>query len=148
MTSLQYFQTHFPSKPYHTSPNKQKLSIKVNNVSTVLLSTVIGNASGRKVLRTTRHIASVSTTTKVGYVEEILPTIRRNINIPTKKQLIDPVRQGVITQGGVGYKQTVVIRSYEVGADKTATLESILNLLQVIKTRETLRFPLMNYCIA
>lgn len=52
-------------------------------------------------------------------------------NIPTKKQLVDPHRQGLIVEGGVGYRQTVVIRSYEVGADKTATLESILNLFQV-----------------
>lgn len=52
-------------------------------------------------------------------------------NIPTKKQSVDQYRQGRIIEGGVGYRQTVVIRSYEVGADKTATLESILNLLQV-----------------
>ncbi|KAK9276071.1 hypothetical protein L1049_005602 [Liquidambar formosana] len=51
-------------------------------------------------------------------------------NIPTKKQFVDPYRQGLIIEGGVGYRQTVVIRSYEVGPDKTATLESILNLLQ------------------
>ncbi|GFZ15948.1 hypothetical protein Acr_25g0003570 [Actinidia rufa] len=51
-------------------------------------------------------------------------------NIPTKKQSVDPFRQGLIIEGGVGYRQTVVIRSYEVGADKTATIESILNLLQ------------------
>ncbi|XP_014511983.2 palmitoyl-acyl carrier protein thioesterase, chloroplastic [Vigna radiata var. radiata] len=51
-------------------------------------------------------------------------------NIPTKKKMVDPHRQGLITEGGVGYRQTIVIRSYEVGADKTATLESILNLLQ------------------
>lgn len=53
-------------------------------------------------------------------------------NIPTKKQSVDPHRQGLIIEGGVGYRQTVVIRSYEVGPDKTATLESILNLLQVM----------------
>ncbi|KAL2518962.1 Palmitoyl-acyl carrier protein thioesterase [Abeliophyllum distichum] len=51
-------------------------------------------------------------------------------NIPTKKQLVDPFRQGFITDEGVGYRQTVVIRSYEVGPDKTATIETILNLLQ------------------
>ena len=54
-------------------------------------------------------------------------------NIPTKKQSVDPYRQGLIIEGGVGYRQTVVTRSYEVGPDKTATLESILNLLQVTK---------------
>ncbi|KAG5233937.1 palmitoyl-acyl carrier protein [Salix suchowensis] len=44
--------------------------------------------------------------------------------------MVDPFRQGFITEGDVGYRQTVVLRSYEVGGDKTATLESILNLLQ------------------
>jgi len=52
-------------------------------------------------------------------------------NIPTQKQISDPFRMGIITEGGNGYRQTVVIRSYEVGPDKTATLETILNLLQV-----------------
>lgn len=52
-------------------------------------------------------------------------------NIPTIKQFVDPHRQGLIIDDGVTYRQTVVIRSYEVGPDKTATLESILNLLQV-----------------
>ncbi|KAF2310901.1 hypothetical protein GH714_018270 [Hevea brasiliensis] len=51
-------------------------------------------------------------------------------NIPTKKQYIDAHRQGLIIEEGVGYRQKVVIRSYEVGPDKTATLESILYLLQ------------------
>ena len=52
-------------------------------------------------------------------------------NIPTFKQFADPHRQALIIDNGVTYRQTVVIRSYEVGPDKTATLESILNLLQV-----------------
>lgn len=52
-------------------------------------------------------------------------------NIPTIKQFADPHRQGLIIDDGVTYRQTVVVRSYEVGPDKTATLESILNLLQV-----------------
>uniref|UniRef100_A0A1D1Y4G4 Acyl-[acyl-carrier-protein] hydrolase n=1 Tax=Anthurium amnicola TaxID=1678845 RepID=A0A1D1Y4G4_9ARAE len=51
-------------------------------------------------------------------------------NIPTQKQTSDPFRQGFNIEGGVGYRQIVVVRSYEVGADKTATIESILNLLQ------------------
>ncbi|XP_051146064.1 palmitoyl-acyl carrier protein thioesterase, chloroplastic-like [Andrographis paniculata] len=51
-------------------------------------------------------------------------------NIPTKKQFVDPYRQGIITEEEALYRQTVVVRSYEVGPDKTATIESILNLLQ------------------
>lgn len=68
----------------------------------------------------------------LGHVVSLIETGQRQ-NIPTKKQLVDPNRQGLIVEGGVGYKQTVVVRSYEVGPDKTATLETILNLLQVIK---------------
>ncbi|KAM7278412.1 hypothetical protein ACFE04_005546 [Oxalis oulophora] len=47
-----------------------------------------------------------------------------------RRQVADLYRQGAAIQGGVGYKQTVVIRSSEVGADKNATMECILNLLQ------------------
>lgn len=53
-------------------------------------------------------------------------------NIPTEKQTVDPFRQALIVEGGVRYQQTLVVRSYEVGPDKTATLETVLNLLQVL----------------
>lgn len=58
------------------------------------------------------------------------PAVERTM-IPTQKQFVDPFRQGLIILDGVGYRQTVVVRSYEVGTDKTATPPSILNLLQV-----------------
>ncbi|RZS12116.1 hypothetical protein BHM03_00043532 [Ensete ventricosum] len=48
--------------------------------------------------------------------------------IPTEKQLTDAFRQGLMVEGGVRYRQTVVIRSYEVEPDKTATLETILQI--------------------
>ncbi|CAL4949831.1 unnamed protein product [Urochloa decumbens] len=51
-------------------------------------------------------------------------------NIPTEKQTVDPFRQALIVEGGVRYQQTLVVRSYEVGPDKTATMETVLNLLQ------------------
>ncbi|OAY81297.1 Palmitoyl-acyl carrier protein thioesterase, chloroplastic [Ananas comosus] len=68
-------------------------------------------------------------TSAVAFVEDVAGERSRQ-NIPTEKQNADPFRQGLIVEGGVGYRQTVVIRSYEVGPDKTATLETILNLLQ------------------
>ncbi|XP_076894013.1 palmitoyl-acyl carrier protein thioesterase, chloroplastic-like [Bidens hawaiensis] len=72
-----------------------------------------------KISRTTVHRAGVN-----GQM-----VVERTM-IPSKKQLVDPFRQGVIILDGVGYRQTVVVRSYEVGPDKTVTLQSILNLLQ------------------
>ncbi|KAF5180925.1 Palmitoyl-acyl carrier protein thioesterase protein [Thalictrum thalictroides] len=73
-------------------------------------------------------LAAVSSIAETEYKTTTKDQCRQNI--PTKKQLVDPYRQGSLVDGGVGYRQTVVIRSYEVGPDKTATLESILNLLQ------------------
>lgn len=75
------------------------------------------------------RVGCASVATFVPAVEE-LTSKRERQNIPTEKQTSDPLRHGLIVQGGIGYQQTVVIRSYEVGPDKTATLESILNLLQ------------------
>ncbi|XVE58735.1 hypothetical protein DITRI_Ditri04bG0192900 [Diplodiscus trichospermus] len=66
-------------------------------------------------------VSAAASMAEVGSVNKKGTTIQ----IPTKKQL-----QGILVEGGVGYRQTVVIRSYEVGADKTATVESLLNLLQ------------------
>ncbi|XP_019164839.1 PREDICTED: palmitoyl-acyl carrier protein thioesterase, chloroplastic-like [Ipomoea nil] len=77
-----------------------------------------------EVLSQNNAVAAATTTTTPLHPGEIRQ------NIPTKKQLVDPFRQGLIVEGGVGYRQTVVIRSYEVGPDKTATIETILNLLQ------------------
>ncbi|KAK1322391.1 hypothetical protein QJS10_CPA03g00458 [Acorus calamus] len=109
---------------YHTkctsARERKNLPIKINGTSTI------------------PPTPKIMTSSAFNSVAPVLapPTIqlerdRTRQNIPTKKQIVDPFRQGLITQGGVGYTQTVVIRSYEVGADKTATLESILNLLQV-----------------
>ncbi|KAH9322787.1 hypothetical protein KI387_017426, partial [Taxus chinensis] len=50
--------------------------------------------------------------------------------IPVTKQMVDPFRQGRLMKMGVAYRQTVVVRSYEVGPDKTATIETFLNLFQ------------------
>ncbi|KAK6931563.1 LOW QUALITY PROTEIN: Acyl-ACP thioesterase [Dillenia turbinata] len=112
MASLSYTATFFDR--YSTSRGNQKL----NNIDTV----------GTSMMPTTKlHLVSsasvVTTYNTITYTEK--EQIRQNI--PTKKQFLDPFRQGLIIEGG---RQTVVIRSSEVGPDKTARLESILNLLQ------------------
>ncbi|KAF8378658.1 hypothetical protein HHK36_030007 [Tetracentron sinense] len=105
-------------------PHKQKLNnIKINGISTRSTAKVDVLSQTNGVATT---FASVASVVETGYATEE----QTRQKIPTKKQLVDPFRQGLIIEGGVGYRQTVVIRSYEVGPDKTATLESILNLLQ------------------
>ncbi|KAI3729392.1 hypothetical protein L6452_18049 [Arctium lappa] len=83
--------------------------------------------------------ASAAATTKIDRITTMVVASVAGVNgkamaertiIPTQKQFVDPFRQGLIILDGVGYQQTVVVRSYEVGTDKTATPQSILNLLQ------------------
>ncbi|KAF5745229.1 palmitoyl-acyl carrier protein thioesterase chloroplastic-like [Tripterygium wilfordii] len=78
-----------------------------------------------------KQSAAAATTTLTAVGENgCISRERIRQNIPTKKQFVDPHRQGLMIEGSVGYRQTVVIRSNEVGPDKTATIESILNLFQ------------------
>ncbi|KAM7271531.1 hypothetical protein ACFE04_030745 [Oxalis oulophora] len=104
-------------------PNKQKLGNVKLNGNTVGSSKV--ESSLIQKMKSGLAINSVDYSVKENPNDE---QIRQNI--PTKKIYVDPFRQGLIIEQGVVYRQTIVVRSYEVGADKTATLESIFNLLQ------------------
>lgn len=91
-----------------------------------------GNVVKLDLLKSNNNGHHVATKTSFSPCDETLyniPMSQIRQNIPTKKQLVDTYRQGIIVEGA--YRQTVVIRSYEVGPDKVATIESILNLLQV-----------------
>lgn len=48
-----------------------------------------------------------------------------------EKSLADQLRMGSLTEDGLSYKERFIIRCYEVGINKTATVETIANLLQV-----------------
>ncbi|KAM7463493.1 hypothetical protein LguiA_031614 [Lonicera macranthoides] len=122
-SSLSYFATFRYAKISCSSTSHDPNGHRVGNLK------INGNSS----LSATKvdllsHTVYVATTTSVDNEHIVGDQFRQNI--PTKKQFVDPYRQGLIIEEGVGYRQTVVIRSYEVGPDKTATLESILNLLQ------------------
>ncbi|KAL2932786.1 Oleoyl-acyl carrier protein thioesterase 2 chloroplastic [Bienertia sinuspersici] len=46
--------------------------------------------------------------------------------------LADRLRLGSLTEDGLSYKENFIVRSYEVGINKTATVETIANLLQEV----------------
>lgn len=50
---------------------------------------------------------------------------------PDLGALADRLRLGSLTEDGLSYKEKFIVRSYEVGINKTATVETIANLLQV-----------------
>lgn len=47
--------------------------------------------------------------------------------------LIDPFGIGRIVQDGLVFRQNFSIRSYEIGADRTASIETLMNHLQVLR---------------
>lgn len=49
-----------------------------------------------------------------------------------EESLADRLRLGSLTEEGLSYKEKFIIRSYEVGINKTATVDTIANLLQVL----------------
>lgn len=51
---------------------------------------------------------------------------------PSSETLADRLRLGSLTENGLSYKEKFIVRSYEVGINKTATVETIANLLQVL----------------
>lgn len=46
--------------------------------------------------------------------------------------LADRLRLGSLAEDGFSYREKFIIRCYEVGINKTATVETIANLLQVL----------------
>ncbi|KAF5805287.1 putative oleoyl-[acyl-carrier-protein] hydrolase [Helianthus annuus] len=48
----------------------------------------------------------------------------------TKRPDLDPFGLGKIVQDGLGFRENFLIRSYEVGADRNASIETIMNHLQ------------------
>uniref|UniRef100_A0A1J3HQF3 Acyl-[acyl-carrier-protein] hydrolase n=1 Tax=Noccaea caerulescens TaxID=107243 RepID=A0A1J3HQF3_NOCCA len=46
--------------------------------------------------------------------------------------LADRLRLGSLTEDGLSYKEKFIVRSYEVGSNKTATVETVANLLQEV----------------
>ncbi|KAL5057595.1 hypothetical protein RYX36_029199 [Vicia faba] len=51
---------------------------------------------------------------------------------PENGSLEDRLRLGSLTEDGFSYKEKFIVRSYEVGINKTATVETIANLLQEV----------------
>lgn len=52
--------------------------------------------------------------------------------------LIDPFGLGRIVQDGFVFRQNFSIRSYEIGADRTASIETVMNHLQVLSKSSNL----------
>ncbi|WCJ38012.1 Oleoyl-acyl carrier protein thioesterase chloroplastic [Euphorbia peplus] len=52
--------------------------------------------------------------------------------VDSEKSLADRLRLGCLAEDGFSYKEKFIVRSYEVGINKTATVETIANFLQEV----------------
>lgn len=59
----------------------------------------------------------------------------------------DRLRPGRLMEDGYSYKEKFIVRSYEVGINKTATVETIANLLQVWISTHISCFLLLGLCL-
>lgn len=69
-------------------------------------------------------------------VREVAPVMGNKINRESTKESgvdapLHAVLLGRFVEDQFVYRQTFIIRSYEIGPDKTATMETLMNLLQV-----------------
>lgn len=61
--------------------------------------------------------------------------------------LADRLRFGSLTENGLSYKEKFIVRCYEVGINKTATVETIANLLQVCILSLMVFTSIRSWCI-
>ncbi|CAD5324082.1 unnamed protein product [Arabidopsis thaliana] len=80
-----------------------------------------------------RRIVSCSQTKKTGLVPlRAVVSADQGSVVQGLATLADQLRLGSLTEDGLSYKEKFVVRSYEVGSNKTATVETIANLLQEV----------------
>ncbi|XP_010513915.2 PREDICTED: oleoyl-acyl carrier protein thioesterase 1, chloroplastic [Camelina sativa] len=80
---------------------------------------------------------SCSQTKKTGLVDPLRAVVSADQGSVIRAEqglgtLADQLRLGSLTEDGLSYKEKFVVRSYEVGSNKTATIETIANLLQEV----------------
>lgn len=59
------------------------------------------------------------------------PAARAAVEGGERTSLAERLRLGSLLEDGLSYKESFIVRCYEVGINKTATVETIANLLQV-----------------
>lgn len=78
-------------------------------------------------------VVSCCSATSKGAVLGISATPESICSGAASGSLADRLRLGRLTEDGLSYKEKFIVRCYEVGINKTATVETIANLLQVLQ---------------
>lgn len=126
MQVLKVGSRRFPCKPNVWRPC---YSMKANNSSS---SKSVDMINGKKVNGV--HVGGGNGIQYLGQANstcEILKDKKSNINQEEEAEAEQTCEAGRFVEDRYVFRQTFVIRSYEIGPDKTATMETLMNLLQV-----------------
>lgn len=76
-------------------------------------------------------VSSSSVGVRSGPVLAVATNETKSKQIAYEPSLADRLRLGTMSEDGMSYKEKFIVRCYEVGINKTVTVETIANLLQV-----------------
>ncbi|GKF50373.1 oleoyl-acyl carrier protein thioesterase, chloroplastic-like protein [Tanacetum coccineum] len=106
--------------PYNNNNNNKTTTLQNHNNNPLVSTITTQFRSGNRCRRVAPvMVMKTDELTAVGLEKE------------NKKSLADELRLGSLTEDGLSYKERFIVRCYEVGINKTATVETIANLLQV-----------------
>lgn len=78
-----------------------------------------------------KSFISSTSAARTGPVLAVATNETKSKRFTYEPSLADRLRLGSMTDDGMSYKEKFIVRCYEVGINKTATVETIANLLQV-----------------
>ncbi|KAJ6729053.1 ACYL-[ACYL-CARRIER-PROTEIN] HYDROLASE [Salix viminalis] len=93
---------------------------------------VVGQSPSRPNLPRRHAVAFSSPVAKAPLVQAVVSEGRASRVESGPGGLADRLRLGSLTEDGLSYKEKFIVRCYEVGINKTATVETIANLLQEV----------------
>lgn len=76
---------------------------------------------------------NIGLSTWIGALASAVLAIEKQRRMESDTVALDTLRQGKLVENDLVYRQTFVIRSYEAGFDKIASIETIANLFQVCR---------------
>ncbi|XP_057472800.1 oleoyl-acyl carrier protein thioesterase, chloroplastic-like [Actinidia eriantha] len=113
-----------------SSPSSSYNAAIADNAQTLQSRGLLLGASLRPAVANRRRNAAVFCTSSSS------PCVRASVlekdGSVLEKSVSDRLRLGSLTEDGLSYKEKFIVRCYEVGINKTATVETIANLLQEV----------------
>ncbi|PSS19368.1 Oleoyl-acyl carrier protein thioesteraseprecursor [Actinidia chinensis var. chinensis] len=115
-----------------SSPSSSYNAAIVDNAQTLRSRGLLLGASLRPAVANRRRNAAVFCASSSSSSPCVRASVLEKDGSVLEKSVSDRLRLGSLTEDGLSYKEKFIVRCYEVGINKTATVETIANLLQEV----------------